>query len=184
MYHIKNDKRMLTSARMISEALDHCLETKAFKDITITDILNESTVSRATFYRLFDETTDILAYQCDKAFESILDHIKSIDTSQLTSEEITIIFAKFWTNNSSLAEKIIDSRHIGILYDSNIKYINDVLKVVYKGPSFSSTQCYYIASVLSAIQIAWIKEGKQLNPEDLVHNLDQVVIDLAAFLEK
>lgn len=182
MYHIKKDKRMLTSARMIAEALDKCMETKPFKDITVTEVLNLSTVSRATFYRLFDTTADVLSYQCDNAFEVSLKSIDSMDTSMLSTEEIIILFAKFWIDHSDFAEKIIASGYMHILYDSNQKYIHEILQTVYSEDSFTLSQSHYIAGSMSAILFTWIKEGKQETPENLVHSLHQVVNTLAKLL--
>ena len=61
MYHIKKDKRCQQSAQMIIEGLNQCLAEKEFAKITVSDIQRKTGVSRATFYRLFDDTSDVLA---------------------------------------------------------------------------------------------------------------------------
>ena len=68
MYHIKNDVRSQKSAKFISEGLQKCLAYKTFSEITITDVLRASYVGRATFYRLFDNLSDVLAYLCIPTF--------------------------------------------------------------------------------------------------------------------
>ena len=69
MFHIKPDKRSQTSANLIVEGLFECMRTKNFSEITITDLQKVSTVSRTTFYRLFDKISDVLEFQCENIFE-------------------------------------------------------------------------------------------------------------------
>ncbi len=62
MYHISKDERAKKSAIKIGNGLLRCLKTKEFYQITVTDIQKTSNVGRATFYRLFDNITDVLSY--------------------------------------------------------------------------------------------------------------------------
>ena len=62
MFHIKKDKRSQTSAILILEAMDVCLRRHPFEDVSITEVCNQATISRATFYRLFDTLEDVIAY--------------------------------------------------------------------------------------------------------------------------
>lgn len=72
MFHIKPDKRSQTSAKLIVGGLYACLAVKPFSGISISDIQRESSVGRATFYRLFDTVTDVLEYECDNVFRNML----------------------------------------------------------------------------------------------------------------
>ena len=68
MYRIKDDKRVRTSARLIYTGLMRCLGSQRLSSLTVTDVLRSSGVGRATFYRIFDSLTDVLAYGCEQAF--------------------------------------------------------------------------------------------------------------------
>lgn len=68
MYHISKDKRTIESARLIYEGLLECLKTKAFDQITVSDLQKESGVARSTFYRAFDNISDVLYWKCDTRF--------------------------------------------------------------------------------------------------------------------
>lgn len=179
MYHIKNDKRMITSARMISEAFDECMEKKAFDNITITEILLRAKVSRSTFYRIFDSTVDILIYQCDKAFEDILENLKLEITDNMTVKEIIVKYTAAWLDNYKLAETIVNANRMEILFHSNNKYIKDIISTVSTKIDFSDMQFEYMASALSAVFVTWIRTGKKSSPEELVQSLSQIIIRLA-----
>ena len=73
MYHIKQDRRSRASADEIARGLNTCLKTMPLSAVTITDLHRATGVSRATFYRLFDNIEDVLVYQCDQMLESMRD---------------------------------------------------------------------------------------------------------------
>ena len=60
MYHISNDIRTQKSADLIANALNEYILKKDFTEITVTDLQKASSVSRSTFYRLFDNIVYIL----------------------------------------------------------------------------------------------------------------------------
>lgn len=72
MYHVKDGKRTKESARLIVGGLHECLKMKKFESITVTDVQKQSTVGRATFYRLFDSVSDVLAYEFDEEFSKLM----------------------------------------------------------------------------------------------------------------
>lgn len=65
MYHIQKDIRAQKSAKLIGEGMLKCLGEKRFEEISVSDVQRASSVGRSTFYRLFDNTADVLAYLCD-----------------------------------------------------------------------------------------------------------------------
>lgn len=60
MYHISNDIRAQKSAKRICGAVLGCARQKPFDEITIADLHKEYLISRTTFYRLFDNTVEVL----------------------------------------------------------------------------------------------------------------------------
>ncbi len=72
MYHIGNDIRQEKSAVLIMGALQ-TLQTKQPKHkVSITELCNESGVSRSTFYRLFDTVDDVVRCLCDRACDALM----------------------------------------------------------------------------------------------------------------
>lgn len=73
MYHISNDKRAKKSAELIYQGLLACLEHKSFDQITVTDLQKASGVARTTFYRAFDNISDVLYWKCNLCFQEVLE---------------------------------------------------------------------------------------------------------------
>lgn len=83
MYHIKNHKKSIKSADLISNAFLNLLETKSYEEISVNDLHKESYVSRTTFYSLFDNVDDIFRYQIDQILGEIAETMKTIDDKDL-----------------------------------------------------------------------------------------------------
>ena len=71
MYHISNDKRAKRSADAIVAGLISIAKVTPLPDITVSDLLRKTNLSRSTFYRLFDNVMDILEYECDSITQDI-----------------------------------------------------------------------------------------------------------------
>ena len=66
MYHISDDPRAQASVKRICEALIDHTKAKPLSEITVSDLSRNFGISRTTFYRLFDNTVDVLEYACDQ----------------------------------------------------------------------------------------------------------------------
>lgn len=91
MYHISEDPRARESARRICDALLECAQHKPFSEITVTDLYREHRISRTTFYRLFDNTVDVLEYHCCQMGRSILLNVRGDTPKELTVNAITAL---------------------------------------------------------------------------------------------
>ena len=91
MYHIKNDKRCIKSAARIGEALRELLTEKPLSEITVTDIQKRSGTGRSTFYRLFDNTDDVLLYLVEGEFLDMVNDYREMDWTDFTEHLIRSI---------------------------------------------------------------------------------------------
>lgn len=64
----------------------------------MSDVQRASTVGRSTFYRLFDNTADVLAYLCDWIFEQAGREYAQL--SKLTVDETTLRFICIWMEDT------------------------------------------------------------------------------------
>lgn len=176
MYHIKDDKRCKASVSLIYQALILLLEEKPFSEITITDIQNKSTVGRSTFYRNFDQISDVLAQKCDAEFENLFfSYISSSKTNKHSLDDrfaFMRYFFEYWKERSQIIEILIKIERIGILYQSLIE--KSVILTYEMLPSVDTTSDdykYFIsmrAGLIIGFLITWIKEGKTRSAEDLL----------------
>lgn len=94
MYHIKNDKRCIKSAARIGEALRELLTEKPLSEITVTDIQKRSGTGRSTFYRLFDNTDDVLLYLVEGEFFDMVNDYREMDWTDFTEHLIRSIMSE------------------------------------------------------------------------------------------
>ena len=94
MYHIKNDKRCVKSAARICDALRELLTEKPLGEITVTDIQKRSGTGRSTFYRLFDNTDDVLLYLVEGEFHDMVNYYREMDWTDFTEHLIRNIMSE------------------------------------------------------------------------------------------
>ncbi len=161
MYHISNDKRAVKSASLIGNGMLKCLQTKNFADITVTDVQKASTIGRATFYRLFDNTADILSYLCDGIFEQAKKEYKELST--LTAEQTTLIFIRLWMENRILLKAIVDSNRMDFIFRAHMKYLAPAQQMFMGESEMDEVQTTYLMTMLtactSAVLTAWLANG-------------------------
>ena len=82
MYHISDDIRAQKSAGHICEALIDYADRVPFEEITVAGLQKHYLISRTTFYRLFDNTVDVLEYMVDKMAREILLNLSGTTTKE------------------------------------------------------------------------------------------------------
>ena len=153
MYHISNDKRVKKSAQLICCALSECLKTKKISEITVSDISRVSSVSRSTFYRLFDNVIDVLAYQCDLIFE---DAIALYSDTICFTQDYIILFIRVCLEHQTLIKEIASSNRVDLLYNSHLKYSYAIKNTIFHSKNITDSQMKYILSFLTAAIISVI----------------------------
>ncbi|MBO5556641.1 MAG: TetR/AcrR family transcriptional regulator C-terminal domain-containing protein [Oscillospiraceae bacterium] len=176
MYHIKNDRRAWASARLICEALLHCLQTKPFHEITVSELQRVSSVSRSTFYRHFDSQSDVLALLCDLAFREIIHEFRQ-------GTPIHIALFHYWYEHSLLLGALIQSGQS----DAFIRSFRRSLKVA-SLPAVADLEGadldYFlstVACILLGILSAWIRRGRKETEEELLEELRTTFRTIHAF---
>ncbi len=170
MYHIPNDKRAKNSADLLSSALLDHLKVKAFDDISISDLSKKSTVSRSTFYRLFDNTLDLLIYTCDRMFEDIVYVFNKTDFENPV--EMLEFFNKEMMSKDVLLDSLVKNHRLDILYSTHMKFADHLLphfKVNNNKPT--QKEDAFILHILAASMCSyiglWVENGKKETPEEL-----------------
>ncbi|WP_152668338.1 TetR/AcrR family transcriptional regulator [Lactiplantibacillus herbarum] len=175
MYHIKSDKRMHTSARLIIDGLMTCLQTKKFDNVTITDVQRVSGVGRSTFYRLFDNLSDVLMYQTDQLFASMIAEQRT--KKDIDSNTLMNFFVRQWLDNTILLETLIDSHRDDILlagFENSFTNLKDFLLPDKQLDSISTDYFIgFVASVVVGGLKTWIKRGKTESPAILLAQVRQ-----------
>lgn len=181
LYHLTTHIRVKKSAELIKEALIKCLHEKDFSLISVSDLQKISGVSRATFYRIFDNIYDVLCYYCDQL---VIDIDEQYDIF-LKSGGVDIykFVLSFWTENYEFLEALYISQRWDILQTSMETHAKNLRAHLTK--SFISNQeADYFFSItsgaLSGILMTWIRHGKK---ED-ISSMDEKIKDILQFFVK
>ncbi len=165
MYHIKNDKRAKESAEIIYKGLQECLKSKQFDLITISDIQRTSSVARSTFYRCFDNLSDVLYWKCDTCFNEVL--FGYAPCSIFDELDFAKHYFKYWMNNSSILELLIKINRQDIIYACHMKnaeimkeQFGQIPNLPIKHPNyFMAIRTGFTISVLTACLVGGRKES-------------------------
>ena len=87
----------------IKDGLIACIAVKPFAKVSVSDISAASGVTRATFYRIFDTTTDVMSFICDDLF---LKASRELRRSEDSDEERIIRLFTFLTENADSIDEI------------------------------------------------------------------------------
>lgn len=171
MYRIKNDKRQLESADLIMQGLSRCLERKRYEEISVTEIIKESGVGRATFYRLFDTPDDVLEYASEGIFESF-----SSDYKRSGVNDFSTLFHRFYDElgkpESKLLFPLSEGHRISIMTKVFMKHTDDLKRILTPGITLSEKELDYFVTFFIhasvAIFVHYDKEGRKESPEELL----------------
>lgn len=170
MYHIKPDKRAHTSAELLYQGLCQCLQQKAFAKISVQDLQQASSVSRATFYRHFDSIIDILHWRCNQQF------IEMWSAYQPTPKANLYDFAQYlltyWTENSQVLEILLSINRIDIIYACHVDNLLLFQKNYLSALSLPMQHSQYFMGIRTGIMIGilmtWLQNGKQESVEEVL----------------
>ena len=159
----------MDSRKQLLNAACRLLEKKSFDRLTVQEVLDQSGVSRATFYRHFKDKYDLIQiFYCDRVDE-ILGRFDGSNMLTLTQEVYTFLltYRSFFDNVSRFEG---DNSFWNFLY----VYISDFYKKTYlyntgSHPLLPEEQYrlhYETAGTISVMK-KWIRDGMLLSPEEI-----------------
>lgn len=167
MYHISDDIRAKTSAMRICEAVMSCAKQKPISEITITELSRNHLISRTTFYRLFDNVSDVLEYQCDLIAQEILLNIHGDSHEEVLLETIRRLIEQ-----KDLIEILSCNGRMGLIKTMQEKYLpKSILLASLDTPEQSAFFHSILAMLIPAALDAWIQDGQKESPEEIYKEL-------------
>ncbi|MGN0617817.1 MAG: TetR/AcrR family transcriptional regulator, partial [Ruminiclostridium sp.] len=170
MYHISKDKRAEQSSELIYNGLLKCIKKKPFEQITISDLQKASGVARSTFYRAFDNISDVLYWRCDACFaEVLLNYQPKPNGGEL---DLAKHYFTYWLNHSDILELLIQINRIDIIYACHMKNAEIMQQRFGKLPGLNVEHGNYFIAIRTGFTISiltvWLKGGRKETPEELV----------------
>lgn len=169
MIRVGTDKRKIHSAELLVNGLIQCMEEKDFTEINVSDLQKASGVSRATFYRLFDNIQDVLAYKCQVMAAEIPQKYTAISAEK--KENFLLFTMRYWLNHHRFLEAIFVSGRADILQNALLEN-SDFLCTQLSFEAIPLETKDYLASasmgILSSLLITWVRHGRKETPEQLI----------------
>ena len=186
MYHISNDKRAIQSSELIYNGLLECIKKKSFDQITISDLQKASGIARSTFYRAFDNISDVLYWKCDTCFYEVLGNYHP----KLFQDELDLAqhYFQYWMNHSDILELLIQINRQDIIYACHMKNAEILQERFGAIPGIHMEHGNYFIAVRTGFTISilttWLKGGRKENASELVQIIEEQLSILAKSVRK
>ena len=170
MYHISNDKRAKKSAELIYQGLLTCLKYKNFDQITVTDLQKASGVARTTFYRAFDNISDVLYWRCDLCFQEVLGGF----TEEQFANEMELVYQYFsyWTDHKDILELLMKINRYDIIYACHMNAALEVQEKIGSLHRLNTPHSNYFLAIRTGFTIsiltAWLQGGSKESLDEII----------------
>lgn len=181
MYHISKDKRAMQSSGLIYNGLLECIKKKTFDQITVSDLQKASGVARSTFYRAFDNISDVLYWKCDTCFYEVLGKYQpNMFHSEL---DLANHYFQYWMNHSDILELLIQINRQDIIYACHMKNADILQEKFGKIPDIHMEHGNYFIAIRTGFTISilttWLKGGRKENADELVEIIEEQIVFLS-----
>ncbi len=156
----ETDKRYEANRQVklkIARALTKLMDTKAFSDISVTDIITTAGVARASYYRNFHSKEEVLIKITDDIMEEYRKRAEKLENDFFSYEAILLIFRYFKTY-----KKFILS-----VYKAGLAYMpyNDIHR--YK--------VYFYSGALYNVFLKWLQNGMKEHPSAMASMVTEML---------
>ena len=174
MYRIKNDKRTKRSVERITQSLTECLDRKPLAEIGVTEIAQAASVSRATFYRIFDSPLDVLDCLCETIAQELEESINKIIADK--EADHTLHSIRFLIYHADSLKAIFRSGRMDLL-EKAIRQRAELFLAPTQ-MTLSETEIdyikYSIAAILMAILYVWYQHGCKETASELAKIFNRI----------
>ena len=175
----KHTQRNQATRLHIAQTLLRLLAKEPLNTITTTKLIQESNVSRMTFYKYYGSKQDVLAdylYEIVTAYRMDLKQHPEVGNFHEFSHICHCL--RFFANYQDLFRILIHANLHGLILETINEYMD--LYVLPEG-EYSQYELYYYAGAISNTYTKWITSGQKQSPEAIATILHR---HLAAPIEK
>lgn len=168
MIKVGTDKRTIRSAMRLADGLIQCMQKKDFTEINVTDLQRASGISRATFYRLFDNVQDVLDYKCQAIAREIPDKFQA--ASPESRGNFLVFTLRCWMSQKKVLDAVFKSGRADILQNAllnNSGFFSEQLSFEEIPPKTMDYLAPASMGILSSILMTWVRRGKKETPDQL-----------------
>ena len=184
MYHIVQDKRAIRSAEKVIQSLEETLINTSISDISVSRLCTQCRISRATYYRVFDNLTDVLAYRCDRILDMVSDKLRQ--RPDMSPREISVFVLESWMKHAVLMKALVEGHYMQILYRSHINHL-DIFRSLFRQAEDMDEktldfQIQFLSLLLPGCLIIWQRNGKKETAEEIQEQITKSCCMLSRIL--
>lgn len=154
----------------ITEGLFSLLRKKPFSEITVTDIVKEAKVARASYYRNFENKEQIIEVAMDSLRDELMKDIKYDDDEQIFNKENAKAgFEKALICCLIRKADLLALYHNGfgsLIQQTFNRYIMEFAGNM-PARSLDRYKLYYISGAVTNVLIEWLNEGAKEPPKEI-----------------
>lgn len=166
MVHMKKDLRAKKSAQLLLEGLISCMKrAESFDEIHVLDVVEESGVSRATFYRNFDTLIDLLVWWCDELFRTLANEWQNRPVHDEMPLSAYVLAGCMKAENADLLEALYRQKRTDVIYESFLAGL---------GPVFADADpgdLPLMAGLFTGTLQAWFQGGRNASVQEILERV-------------
>jgi AcrR family transcriptional regulator len=184
MYKKQTSLIAIQSQKWIAASLIHLLEAYSFSEITVTQICQEASLVRKTFYRNFDTKEDIIHYILDQLFETFR---SKFNIEESASYEIFYHYYEFWAQEKQLLTFLHRDDLFYLLTKKYMEYADSVHMYFIKENIGAQTGLepyviHFIAGGMVSILEHWLELGFNESINNLTKLTETLLLSANAYL--
>lgn len=168
MYH--GTEENIRAKKKIIDALFALMEKKPFSEITVTDIITEADVARATYYRNFENKEAIIDSFIQNLYEEVMVQSGDYDIQEaLSYDNVVRGFEKTFScmiDNKTYMLALYQNGFGSQILETFNRYIEEFIGEM---PHNSKERylLYYIAGAASNVLVKWLMDGAVETPHEI-----------------
>ena len=157
MANAYNEEQKALTMNSILEALLNIMVTKAFKNITVSEVCKKAGVSRMGFYRHYGDLDEVLALHLEERFERFLVQANHMELSN--TYNTSILLFRYIKQEQDFYGLMIKSGHLETLHLYMENYMIYLFKTLPFGYELDENEMRYYASYraggITRLIVAW-----------------------------
>ena len=181
----KLNKNALRSKALIREAFYKLLTIKPYVTITVTDIVREADINRATFYAHYSCIADLLQEINNEIIEKLKEILSKFSLDRFCDNPTSLLFevSKFIDDNIDkykiLLEKTYSNDFMDYVTNLFVEYISNDLSIpesIKKDRAFP-LRVYYAAGGISTLYLNWLKGNLNCSIYDVAIEIAKIIME-------
>ena len=161
-----NNKTACTSQAQIAHAMMSLISTKSYASITVSEICKEASVSRQTFYTLFESKDNVVSFLIQKrcSYEPSV----AAEGSSSCLEQFCLGFCRFLIRQEDMIRFLAENGLLHLLYDTLVdSLVSCPVMTSHLEPDRRVIAMHFMAGAFTGVAKYYVLAGCQVNESDL-----------------